>query len=241
MAATILEICIDSSHGLTAATVGGADRIELCSALSLGGLTPGPGLMRQAACSALPCHAMIRPRPGDFVLRKGDLDAMLGDIAAAHAAGLDGIVIGAARLDGSLDARALARLKDASQGLHVTLHRVFDLTQDPIKALDIAIELGIHRILTSGQARTAALGIATLALLVEHAKGRIQIMAGGGVTPESVIALMDSGVDALHASASRSDAQHTDCEVLGITTPKITDTARVAALRSAIVSKEACA
>ena len=241
MPATILEICIDSSHGLKAAAAGGADRVELCSALSLGGLTPGPGLMKQAAHSNLPCHAMIRPRPGDFVLREGDLDAMLGDISAARDAGLDGVVIGAARSDGALDTEALAELKEASQGLHVTLHRVFDLTPDPMKALNVAIDLGIHRILTSGQARTAALGIATLARLVDHAKGRIQIMAGGGVTSKSAAILLDAGVDALHASASSADSQHTDCETIGITTPTITDTAKVAALRSAIMSKAACA
>ncbi len=232
--APILEICVDSPAGLAAAVSGGADRIELCSALALGGLTPGPGLIALAARAGVPCHAMIRPAPGDFVLRSGDLAAMCADIAAVRSAGLAGVVIGVARPDGTLDAGALARLREAAHGLEVTLHRVFDLAPDPLVAVDTAIDLGLTRILTSGQAPAAPDGTALLKTLVQHAAGRIQIMAGGGVGLAAVRPLLATGIDALHASASRPDPSQADCTRIGIAAPRIADPAVVADLRAAM-------
>ena len=240
MPTTILEICVDSLQGLAAAAAGGADRIELCSALGLGGLTPSPGLMAQAASAAVPCHAMIRPRAGDFVLRAGDLDVMRGDIAAARSAGLAGVVIGGALPNRKLDTDTLGELIDAAQGMHVTLHRVFDLTPDPFAALDAAMALGVRRVLTSGQAATAQQGADLLTRLVKHAAGRIEIMAGGGVTAENAPVLVSTGVDALHASASGPDPQHMDCTRIGITTPKLTDSKKVAGLRAALMPQAVC-
>lgn len=234
MPTTTLEICVDSLQGLAAASAGGADRIELCSALGLGGLTPSPGLMAQAGRATLPCHAMIRPRAGDFVLRAGDLDAMRGDIAAARSTCLAGVVIGAALPDAALDTDTLGELIGAAKGMEVTLHRVFDLTPDPFAALDAAMALGVRRVLTSGQAATALQGADLLARLVKHAAGRIEIMAGGGVTAENAPALISTGVDALHASASSPDPQHMDCTRIGIPAPKRTDSKKVAGLRAAL-------
>ncbi|KRA56373.1 copper homeostasis protein CutC [Caulobacter sp. Root655] len=199
----ILEVCVDTPAGLAAAIEGGADRIELCSALALQGLTPAPGLIAQAAEAAIPIYPMIRPRNGDFVYDDGDLDAIFRDIDAVRAAGLAGVVIGANRPSGELDVDALAMLVAHAEGLGVTLHRAFDLTPDPFAALETAIDLGFERILTSGCALNAMAGAETIARLVEQADGRIAILAGGGVKPSNVAELIArTGVVEVHGSCS---------------------------------------
>jgi copper homeostasis protein len=199
----ILEVCVDTPAGLAAAIAGGADRIELCSALALQGLTPAPGLMAIAAEATIPIYPMIRPRHGDFVYDAGDLDAILRDIDAARDAGLAGVVIGANAPSGELDVDALAMLVAHAEGLGVTLHRAFDLTPDPFGALETAIDLGFERILTSGRALSAMAGAETIAALVRQADGRIAILAGGGVNPANVAQLVArTGVREVHGSCS---------------------------------------
>lgn len=199
----ILEVCVDTPAGLAAAIEGGADRIELCSALALQGLTPAPGLMAIAAEAEIPIYPMIRPRNGDFVYDAGDLDAIFRDIDAVRAAGLAGVVIGANLPSGELDAEALAMLVAHAEGLGVTLHRAFDLTPDPFAALETAIDLGFERILTSGCALNAIAGAETIARLVGQADGRIAILAGGGVKPQNVAELIArTGVVEVHGSCS---------------------------------------
>jgi copper homeostasis protein len=199
----ILEVCVDTPAGLAAAIEGGADRIELCSALALQGLTPAPGLMAIAAEAAIPIYPMIRPRNGDFVYDAGDLDAILRDIDATRDAGLAGVVIGANLSSGELDVDALSMLVAHAEGLGVTLHRAFDLTPDPFAALETAIDLGFERILTSGCALTAMAGAETIAALVTQADGRIAILAGGGVNPSNVAQLVArTGVREVHGSCS---------------------------------------
>ncbi|WP_342076946.1 copper homeostasis protein CutC [Yoonia sp. SS1-5] len=241
IAGPILEVCVDSPDGLAAAISSGAGRIELCSALPLGGLTPGAGLMKAARQSGVPCHAMIRPRPGDFCLRDGDMDAMLADIAATHAAGLAGVVIGVGRVDGALDDDAMRRLVAAAAPLDVTLHRLIDLAPDPMRMIDQAVGLGMTRILTSGQASVAPDGIAMLQKMVTHADGRIEIMAGGGVTPAAAPALLATGVDALHGSFSTPDPADTDCGHIGIEMRRVTSAAQVRAMRAAMTQEAICA
>lgn len=233
-----LEICVDTVQGLDAAVAGTADRIELCSALALGGLTPGPGLIAAAVVCGVPCHVMIRPRAGDFVLRPGDLDVMRADIAAVKAAGMAGVVIGASRPDGTLDLAALNSLHQAAKGLHVTLHRAFDLTPDAQTALEDTVDLGISRILTSGQAATARQGAAMLERLVKQAAGRIEIMAGSGVSAQNAQAVLATGVNALHASCGVPDSDHANCDLLNIGAGRVTDKAGIASLRSAMSRKE---
>jgi copper homeostasis protein len=199
----ILEVCVDTPAGLAAAIEGGADRIELCSALALQGLTPAPGLIALAAEARIPIYPMIRPRNGDFVYDAGDLDAIFRDIDAVREAGLAGVVIGANRPTGDLDVDALAMLVAHAEGLGVTLHRAFDLTPDPMAALETAIDLGFERILTSGCALNAMAGAETIAALVERAAGRIAILAGGGVNPSNVAELVArTGVREVHGSCS---------------------------------------
>lgn len=148
-----LEVCVADPQSLAAAIEGGAERIELCSALELGGLTPLPGLMALAAASGVETFALVRPRSGDFVFDSRDLDAMLRDIAAVRQSGLAGVVLGANHPDGTLDHATLARLLDEAEGLGTTLHRAIDLVPDFAEATETAIALGFDRILTSGGAQ----------------------------------------------------------------------------------------
>ncbi|WDZ76692.1 copper homeostasis protein CutC [Ensifer adhaerens] len=204
-----LEVCVDDADGLNAAIEGGADRIELCSALSVGGLTPNPGLMAIAGPPAVRVYAMIRPRPGDFIFSTADLDVMRRDIDAVRASGLNGVVLGASLADGRLDASMLIKLTGHAAGLGMTLHRAFDLVPDFAEAMEVAVELGFERILTSGGARSAPQAIDRLAEIIDLAKGRLSIMPGSGVTLESVDALLDRlSVGEVHSSCSvRKPAQ----------------------------------
>ncbi|ANK90046.1 MULTISPECIES: copper homeostasis protein CutC [Rhizobium] len=199
----LLEVCVDSAEGLAAAIEGGAGRIELCSALELGGLTPLPSLMRIAARAPIPVYAMIRPHAGPFIFGSADEEAMLLDIDAVRAAGLAGVVIGANRPDGTLDMPLIHRLKAHTSGLGSTLHRAFDLVPDANQALEQAVELGVERILTSGCALKAADGIEKLKRLSAKAAGRISIMPGSGIRPANVTAILQAtGAREVHGSCS---------------------------------------
>jgi len=197
----LLEVCVDSPAGLAAAIAGGADRVELCSALALQGLTPAPGLMALAGSAPIPVYPMLRPRPGDFCYDDAELDVIFRDIDATRAHGLTWVVIGANRPGGALDDVALARMVDHAEGLDITLHRAFDLTPDLTEALETAIALKIPRILTSGGAANAPAGAEVLAALVAQATGRISLMAGAGVRPETIADLVTrTGVTEAHGS-----------------------------------------
>ncbi|WEX11015.1 copper homeostasis protein CutC [Chelativorans sp. AA-79] len=197
----LLEVCVDDAPGLHAAIAGGANRIELCAALTVGGLTPSPGLMAAAAGSPVPVYAMIRPRSGDFVFAETEIEIMLADIDHARHCGLSGVVLGASLPDGRLDAAVLRRLCMHAQGLGTTLHRAFDLVPSFADAIEIAVELGFERILTSGGAPTVLQGLDQLERIVALAGNRISIMPGGGVKAENAAELIARlGVRELHAS-----------------------------------------
>jgi len=211
----ILEVCVDTVDGLEAAISGGADRIELCSALALGGLTPSAGLMKIATQKNIACFAMIRPRAGDFVYSSSELDCMIRDIDIAKEAGLDGVVLGASLPNGELDGSALERLVSHADGMGKTLHRAFDLVPDLSDAIEVAVELGFDRILTSGRAKTVIQGLDDLKLAVELADGRISIMPGSGISAETVDAIL---------SAFRVKEVHASCSVaVSASPPKILD------------------
>jgi copper homeostasis protein len=183
-----LEVCVDNTAGLAAALDGGADRIELCSALEIGGLTPSAGLLRTASNSPVPVVAMIRPRGGDFCFDEAETALMLHEIDAVAASGLQGVVLGASLPDGRLDRRTLERLghRAAQRGLRCTLHRAIDLCPDLAQATRLAIDLGFERILTSGGARSAPEGLDGLQRCFDAAAGRITIMPGAGVNAGNV-------------------------------------------------------
>lgn len=238
MADILLEVCVDDIAGLEAAAAGGADRIELCSALSAGGLTPSAGLMARAADMDIPVYAMIRPRSGDFIHTPAELDIMARDIEAARAAGLEGVVFGANLPDGRLDRAALSFLCERAGDLPMTLHRAFDLAPDIGEAVEVAVRLGFRRILTSGGRKTAAEGIDGLKRTVAAAKGRIAIMPGSGVNTETAAALLAAvPFREIHASCAAPLAPSTDSTgkvlAFGFALPgeKRTDAGRVRALK----------
>lgn len=232
----LLEVCVEDIAGLKAAVAGGGDRIELCSALPLGGLTPSAGLMTAAAKMPVPAYAIIRPRAGSFVYSADELEIMKSDIDAARGAGLPGVVLGASLPDGRLDFDALAALAGRAQGLGKTLHRAFDLVPDVEEAVEMAISLGFERILTSGGARTAAEGVVMLEQAIAAAAGRISIMPGSGVTLATVGQLWPRlQIGEIHASCSATVAETDERVVaLGFSTPSArrTDAATVEALKA---------
>lgn len=231
----LLEVCVDDPQGLSAAVSGGADRIELCSALALGGLTPSPGLIAAAAELAVPVFAMIRPRPGGFVYSHEELAVAKADIAAVRNAGLAGIVLGVTHPDGRLDRDAIAGLRDAAGDLPMVLHRAFDLSPDLLEGLETAIELGFCRILTSGGAPSAIEGAENIARLAGQARGRITILAGGGVDAGNAARLLRAGADELHGSCSEICADQDMGGRLRIASERAqTSVAKIRALRAAM-------
>lgn len=200
---TLLEVCIDSAEGLRVAAANGADRVELCSALELGGLTPSPGLVALAAETGIAARAMIRPRAGDFVFDTNEIAHMLAEIGFVRKSGIEGVVLGASKPDGTLDVETLSVLAEASTGFKKTLHRAFDLVPDIEEALEQAIALGFDTILTSGRAHSAVEGLADLTRLHDLAAGRIAIMPGAGIHAGNVRTLLDARpFAAVHGSCS---------------------------------------
>lgn len=227
----LLEICVDSAEGLSAAIAGGADRIELCAALEVGGLTPSAGLMQRGAGCGVPVLAMIRPRSGGFDYSDAELAIMRADIATARAAGLAGVVFGATR-GGALDRAALAELAAAAHGLDTTLHRAVDLCSDAASAVDTALSFGFRRILSSGGAETAMQGLARLQTMAARAKGRIVIMPGSGITAKTAEALRPLGCTEVHASCGAAGP----AAPKGFGAPRITSAAQVRALKAALLT-----
>lgn len=201
-----LEIAVASTSGARAARAGGADRVELCVGLELGGLTPSQGLIESVVAEGLPVHVLIRPRPGDFVFDISDIAVMERETQASLFSGAAGVVIGALSSDGSLDLEVMRRLVEVAHSAHpdasVTLHRAIDQARDPVAVISTLAGLGINRVLSSGGASRALDGAKNLSRLVEAA-GSIEVMAGGGVTSDAIPALVALGVDAVHLSAKR--------------------------------------
>ncbi|MEM6461526.1 MAG: copper homeostasis protein CutC [Pseudomonadota bacterium] len=208
MSSIAIEVCVDNVLSLQRAAEAGADRIELCSALELGGLTPSAGFMLAATQVNVPVHAMIRPRAGDFEFTPGEVDQMIDDVRACREVGLDGVVIGASA-DRWINETALEALVEAAGGLSVTLHRVFDLIEDPVLAIDQAADLGIDHILTSGRGQSALRGIDNIRHYVELADDRLSIMAGGGIHAGNAAEIVQkTSVRALHGSFGRATRQY---------------------------------
>lgn len=205
MAYGFIEGCVDSHASALAACRGGADRLELCANLSIGGTTPSPALFRQVRRDcAIPVNVLVRPRFGDFLYSAEELEEMEDCVRLFRDLGADGVVLGVLTPDGRLDEAAMARLADAAGGMDVTLHRAFDMTRDPEEALEAAAALGCRTILTSGQERDALSGAETLAALRRRAAGRIAVMAGCGVRAGNIREIhARTGVRIFHTSGRR--------------------------------------
>jgi copper homeostasis protein len=183
----IFEICVDSVEGVQAARDAGAARVELCASLLEGGITPSRGMIKAArAVAGIKLHVIIRPRGGDFLFSDAEFAAMAADIETAKAEGADGIVIGQLTADGLVDVKRTRELMALARPMAVTFHRAFDMTPDPFTALEKLIDLGVDRVLTSGQEASVLEGLPLIAELVKRAGDRIIIMPGGGITPRNV-------------------------------------------------------
>lgn len=197
-----IEVCVDNIESAIIAEQAGADRIELCTALPLGGLTPHYSLIKAATQKlSIPVYVMIRPRAGDFLFNADEQQMMIDDIEMAKQLGAAGVVIGALTVNAEIDIALTKMLMQSAQSLDVTFHRAFDLCRDPLHALQQLIELGCSRILTSGQAATAAQGQTLLTQLVQQAQQKISIMAGAGINADNALTIaQQTGVTELHLS-----------------------------------------
>lgn len=196
----LIEIVASSVADARAAKAGGAQRLELCIALPSGGLTPSVGLLQavQAVCD-LPVMAMVRPRSGGFIYSEDEQAVMYRDAAQLIAAGAQGLVFGVLDSEGDIDTEAMRALVEIAAGRETVCHRAFDLTADPFAALETLIELGVTRVLTSGQQKTALEGADLLRELQQRAAGRIEILLGGGVRATNARELIErTGCQQLH-------------------------------------------
>ncbi|MBB6276234.1 copper homeostasis protein CutC [Porphyromonas circumdentaria] len=185
-----LEVCVPSAEGAMVAQKGGACRVELCAALAIGGITPSMACIERACeLTDLDVYVLVRPREGHFVYAKVEVEEMCRDIKMARKLGVDGFVFGALTLQGAYDYEANSRLLEAADGLPCTFHRAFDVARQPNELLEVLIEQGFRRVLTSGCAASVVEGLPLLRELTVQAAGRIGVQCGGGVTPENIESL----------------------------------------------------
>lgn len=198
----IIEIATTDFITTKLAVEGGADRIELCSALSEGGITPSYGLIKQCRTAFdIPLFPIIRPRPGDFLFTDDEFELMMKDILMCKKTGCDGVVIGLLKKDGHIDVKRTAKLLDLAYPLEVTFHRAFDRCADPFRALKDLIKIGCQRILTSGQKPTAPEGVDVIAELIKQVDDNIIIMPGSGVRKDNIKMIAEkTGAVEFHSS-----------------------------------------
>jgi copper homeostasis protein len=196
----LVEVCVDSLASAIAAERGGAARVELCSSLIEGGITPSSGLIEVTRTAvSLPIHVMIRPRGGDFCYEDDEFEIMRRDIAVAKQLGANGVVLGILDVHGNVDVARTRQLADLARPLCVTFHRAFDMSTDLFRALDDVCAAGIDRLLTSGGQATSLQGQETIAQLVRKSEGRVVVMPGSGIKPENVHGLVtQTGAKEIH-------------------------------------------
>ncbi|PSR54496.1 copper homeostasis protein CutC [Adhaeribacter arboris] len=186
----ILEICTDSVYSCIQAEQGGAARVELCANLFEGGTTPTAGCLKIARQQiAIPIHVLLRPRGGDFCYTNDEFAVMQYDLEMIKSLGADGVVLGVLTPDGNMDVERTAALIKQARPLKVTFHRAFDMVADPVLALEQLIDLGVERLLTSGQEKSALEGSELIAELVRRAGNKLVVMPGGGITERNIARL----------------------------------------------------
>lgn len=197
------EVCVGGREDALAAEAGGADRIELCAGLVVGGLTPSLGTVATVLADVgIPTVVLVRPREGDFCYTSAEMEVLLRDVRFLREAGVHGIATGVLRRNGTVDRDAMERIQDAAGSMAITFHRAFDMTRDPWESLAVLMELGIPRLLTSGLESGVVEGTPLIRGLVESAGGALSVMPGGGVRPENVETLIrETGVSEVHFTA----------------------------------------
>lgn len=199
----LLEVCANSFQSAKNAEQSGANRIELCQELSVGGITPSYGLIKQVIENLkIKTFVLIRPRSGNFVYSDAEFKIMKDDIQLCRDLGCHGIVSGVLNPDNAIDLKRTQELVELSKPLPFTFHRAFDEVSNPKEALAQLIDLGVDRVLTSGQKSSAEEGLVLLTELNKIANGRITILAGGGINPKNASKFKTAGIEEIHASAS---------------------------------------
>ena len=214
----LVEVCVGSVADIERAVAAGADRVELCSALELGGLTPSFGLVETAlATSSIPVVVMLRPRAGGFRYDHHEFAAMLRDAERFLDLGASGVVFGILNEHGQIDVARCGELLRTAGAAQTIFHRAFDFVPDQRAALDTLIELGITRVLTSGGKSTAAEGTSMIRELISHAAGRIEVMPGGGINADNVLEIVHAtGCNQVHVGASSAQVDGSIVDTRGI-------------------------
>ena len=232
-----IEICTDSLEGAILAETFGAKRIELCAALSVGGLTPNYGLIHDCVEKNVEVHVMIRHKEGGFIYSNSDVIIMKKDIEKAKEAGANGVVFGCLTKNNEIDTAQNHELVAfaKSLSLEVTFHRAFDFVSNFSKALEELIALKFDRILTSGTKPTAFEGKEIIEQIVKQAQNRIEIMAGSGINSINVQEIATTGVNAIHFTSHRKDANNSK---LGMGSLNIPDPKKISAISSVLSNND---
>jgi copper homeostasis protein len=198
-----IEVCVENTDGLVAAQRAGADRVELCASLLEGGLTPSWGMIEEAKrLATIPFHVIVRPRGGDFLYTDIEFAAMIADVRALKALGVDGVVVGCLTAEGEIDEGRMRALVETARPLSVTCHRAFDMTRDFAAAVEALVRSGADRVLTSGQRDTALEGLETIRATVEAARGGLGVIACGALDAGNISRVRDAtGAPELHFAA----------------------------------------
>ncbi|MDT0555676.1 copper homeostasis protein CutC [Patiriisocius hiemis] len=203
----VLEVCANSFTSAEIAQKAGANRIELCEELSIGGVTPDHAtILKVKEQLTIPTHVLIRPRGGNFVYTSQEIDQMLEDIQYCRNLGCEGIVSGALTKEGRLAIKTTQLLIEASKGMEFTFHRAFDICTNPATTIYHLLDMGVTRLLSSGQKNKAVYGIAYLKSLQELTKDSLQIMPGGGITSENILSFKKAGFTMAHFSAIKKES-----------------------------------
>lgn len=216
-----IEICANSLESAIAAQEAGADRVELCCALGLGGLTPSYGTIKETLAKlTIPVHVLIRPRSGNFRYTKNEILVMLEEIKMCKSLGCQGVVSGALCSDNTIDKATTKLLLEAANGMDFTFHRAFDWCKDPYDALKFLDSINLNRLLSSGQQTTAIKGIALLKDLKKQVVGNMEIMPGSGINAKNISTFKEAGFACAHLSATEGVRWTTEKPPISMNSPK---------------------
>jgi len=221
----LLEVCVNSFQSAIAAELGGADRVELCDNIIEGGTTPSIGLVSSVRKHlSIAVHVLIRPRGGDFLYNKNEIEIIKTDISALKNLGVDGFVFGCLTFDGSIDKSVCSQLIEMCYPKKTTFHRAFDMANNASLALDDINKIGFDYLLTSGQEQTALLGVELISYLIKTNKGNCKIMPGSGINEDNIAYIAQkTGADVFHVSLRKTIESEMKYRKKGVTMGKLSD------------------